>query len=433
MIDGDHHPPVVRSALDGLRETGHEVVGAVFCGGSEKVDSDDLQGAFGVPVATGEDLLGVLDEAITRWKPEKVMDVSDEPILTSTDRFRFASLALQRGVVYAGADFSFDPPGYAEVLSKPSISVFATGKRTGKTAIASALATHASAAGFTPVIVTIGRGGPKEPVVIEAGEKLDVETLISYVEEGRHAASDYIEDALTSGVTTIGCVRAGGGLAGATVMSTMQKGAEIAQARDEDLVILEGSGSSMPDVAAAAGLVCVPATLEPELVTGFLNPYRLLKADLCVVTMAEEASRAAAVEAAITSIVPELPVLPVVFRPKPMSDVRGRKVFLCTTAPSSAADVFASHLRDEHGCEVVGSTHKLSDRAGLRSDLADAPDHDVVLCELKAAAVDVVARAAKTAGVDVVFVNNVPVSSRDRAIEERFDDLLKLASSRAGI
>lgn len=66
-----------------------------------------------------------------------------------------------------------------------------------------------------PVVVTMGRGGPEEPELIE-GEKIELtpQFLLKVAKEGKHAASDHFEDALTSRVTTIGCRRCGGGMAG---------------------------------------------------------------------------------------------------------------------------------------------------------------------------------------------------------------------------
>ncbi len=50
--------------------------------------------------------------------------------------------------------------------------------------------------------------------------------------DGQHAASDYLEDALTTGVTTIGARRAGGGLAGAPYATNVREAAELAAALD---------------------------------------------------------------------------------------------------------------------------------------------------------------------------------------------------------
>ncbi len=408
LVDGEHHPTAVRDALAGIGSGGNDVVGAVFCGGTEKVDPDALELAYGVQVERGEDLRDVLARAIDRFRPDGVLDLTDEPVLSPADRFRLASVSLARGIPFGGADFDLRPPSFPNVFTKPSIRVFATGKRTGKTAVASALARHATLLGHRPVIVAVGRGGPNPPRVIEAGTTLDTAALLELVDAGHHASSDYVEDALTSGATTIGCVRVGGGFAGATVSSNVLAAAKLAEERDEDLVIVEGSGASIPEVGASAGLICVPASMG-DAVASFLNPYRLLLADLAVVTMAEHATAAATTTAAIHGSAPGLNVIHVVFRPEPLADVTGRRAYFCTTAPQDAGSVLTDHLEQEHGCDVVGISHHLSDRTKLRADLANAPDHDVLLAELKAAAVDVAARDAIARGRDVVFVNNRPV------------------------
>ncbi len=420
LIDGEHHPPAVRAALEAIRAGGREVLGAVFCGGSEKVDLDALDDAYGIPVVRGQHLESALLEAIERFIPDAVLDLTDEPILTPSDRFRLASVALFKGVPYGGADFDLRPPTFDRVLTKPSISVFATGKRTGKTAVASALARHAAAQGRRPIIVAVGRGGPDPPRLIEAGTPLTATTLVELADAGQHASSDYVEDALTSGVTTIGCVRVGGGLAGATITSNMTAAAKMAQERPENLVILEGSGASIPGVAAAASIVVVPASLG-SAVTSYLNPYRLLLADLAVVTMAEEGSAAAETQTQILGSVPDLDVIQVVFRPQPLADVSGRKAFYCTTAPPHAGAVLKEHLEQVHGCEVVGMTHHLSDRGALRSDIENAQAHDVLLVELKAAAVDIAVRAATAKDIEVVFVSNAVVGT---GVQEAFDRVL---------
>jgi len=309
------------------------------------------------------------------------------------------------------------------------VRVFATGKRTGKTAVASAFARHAVLRGRDPVIVAIGRGGPEPPRVIEAHTRIDAKVLLEMSGAGFHAASDYVEDALTSGVTTIGCVRVGGGLAGATVYSNVHDAARIAEDRPEDLVIFEGSGASFPDVATDAGIICVPADVSPSDVAGFLGPARLLLADLAVVTMAEEGSAAAATQDLIRATVRGIDVISVRFRPEPLQPVAGRRAFFCCTAPPDARGVLQEHLEHVHGCEVVGISHNLSDRRALREELEGAPDYDVLLTELKAGAVDVAAREAAGRGKEIVFVNNVLVGI---GIEEAFDRVLERAAAPRG-
>ncbi len=131
----------------------------------------------------------------------------------------------------------------------------------------------------------MGRGGPPDPQVAEAGS-VHLERLVELVRQGQHAASDYLEDALTTGVTTIGARRAGGGLAGAAYATNVREAAELAAAREPGLVILEGSGSAVPPVPWDAAILVIPASAPPEYLGGYLGPYRLLMSDLVVVTMA---------------------------------------------------------------------------------------------------------------------------------------------------
>lgn len=435
LVDGEHHPPAVRAVIAELRGEGRDVVCAVYCGGAEKVDPARADEVYGVPVVRDTDVAGALRAALERFRPEVVLDLADEPVLMPADRFRLASIVLLSGAVYEGADFELRPPSFDRRLGKPSIRVFATGKRTGKTTVSSALARRAAALGRRPVIVAVGRGGPEPPQVIEAGAELDAAALVRMADEGLHAASDYVEDAVTSGAATIGCRRVGGGLAGGTVRSNARAAADIVDVRDEDLAVLEGSGASFPDVAADAGIICVPAHTDAEFVRGYLNPYRLLLADLAVVTMAEEDPAAAPVEqveqveAAIRETAPGLDVVRVTSRPEPLSPIRGRRVFFCCTAPRRVGGVLREYLEQVHDCTVVGMSHELADRPALVSALREAPRYEVMLTEIKGAGIDVAARSALEKGREVVFVDNALIGT---GIEQAFDRVIDTALDRAG-
>ncbi|MDZ4063299.1 MAG: 2,3-diphosphoglycerate synthetase, partial [Coriobacteriia bacterium] len=104
LIDGEHYPPVVRFALDQLAEE-YEVVAAVFIGGTEKVDLEAGFATYGVPVVAGPGADEALARAIAEHSPDEVVDLSDEPVVSSADRFRLASIALGLGLSYRGADF----------------------------------------------------------------------------------------------------------------------------------------------------------------------------------------------------------------------------------------------------------------------------------------------------------------------------------------
>ena len=94
------------------------------------------------------------------------------------------------------------------------------------------------------------------------------------------------------------------------------------------------------------------------------------------------------------------------FHPVPLGDVRGRDAFLATTAPDAVAARQARHLEAACGCKVVGWSARLADRAGLAEDLDSADGYDVLLTELKAAAVDVACEKAMSRGAEVVFIDN---------------------------
>jgi cyclic 2,3-diphosphoglycerate synthetase len=79
----------------------------------------------------------------------------------------------------------------------------------------------------------------------------------------------------------------------------------------------------------------------------------------------------------------------------------------------------------------VAWSARLADRAGLAEDLEAAPDHDVLLTELKAAAVDVAARHAVARGVEVVFVDNRAVTFEGATDPEgALEDVIELAIAR---
>src|SRR5204863_3267121 len=135
-----------------------------------------------------------------------------------------ASRALAAGVPYVGADFRFDPPRF-EPFELPAVAVVGTGKRVGKTAVVGHLA-RLLARDRDVVVVAMGRGGPAEPEVIRTAPGLD--ELLALSRSGRHAASDHLETAVVAEVTTIGCRRCGGGLAGATFTDNVLEGARRA-------------------------------------------------------------------------------------------------------------------------------------------------------------------------------------------------------------
>jgi cyclic 2,3-diphosphoglycerate synthase len=409
LVDGEHYPPVTRAALEAARERGHEIVAALLVGGTEKLAPSDDPPDLGVPViVVADEARHALLAAIADLSPEVVLDLSDEPVLGYRERMEMIAVALAAGVPYVGPDFRLDLPDHGPPLTVPTLAVIGTGKRTGKTAIAGAVARLAARRGLEPVIVAMGRGGPPEPTLALAGS-VDLDHLVRVAAEGSHAASDYLEDAITTGVTTVGARRAGGGLAGAPYTSNVREAAELAASLGPGLVILEGSGAAIPPIPWDVGILVVPATAPPEYLSGYLGPYRLLRSDLVVVTMAGDPSGSenlSALRSPVRRYLDDAAFIVTDFVPVPLEDIRGKEAFYTTTAPPAVVEGLIRRLEADQGCRVVGWSARLADRAGLVEDLDAVQGYDVLLTELKAAAVDTAVARALDRGAEVVFVDN---------------------------
>jgi len=367
VIDGEHLAPVVR---DAIAELPYEVVGAWLAGGTEKLRGGE---DYGVPLVPGfEDGLAAAD---------LVVDLSDEPVLGPRERFLLASRALAAGLRYEGADFRFEPPPYAP-FPLPSLAVIGTGKRVGKTAVTGHLA-RLLARDRDVVVVAMGRGGPAEPEVVEVRPTLT--SLVEISRAGGHAASDYLETAALTGVVTVGCRRAGGGLAGAVSSSNVLEGAALAAEREPDVVLFDGSGAAIPPVETDSRILVSGSQHDP---LGYLNPYRILVSDAVVLVGGGDADAVRRIK--------QLPVLTATLRLRPLEALRGRRVSVFTTGPAPT---------DQLDAEIVSVSRNLADRPRLSEDLRHT-DADVYLVELKAAAIDLVAAAALERGVEVVFAEN---------------------------
>ncbi len=418
LIDGEHYPPVTRAAMEEIEKMGGEIAGAVFIGGSEKVEnaSQLLGGENGYKLfhqgKQGEPVFQLIERAVDETKPDLVMDLSDEPVVDYSGRFRIGSLLMRRGVTYGGADFLFTPPPAEVVLKKPSISVIGTGKRIGKTAVGVFISRLLKREGFDPVVVCMGRGGPPNPEIVDPSRvELTPDTLIEVARGGGHAASDYWEDALLGQVVTVGCRRCGGGMVGSPFISNVVKGAEITNRLPQGFVIMEGSGATLPPVRTGANIVLVGAGQPVENVIKYYGEYRISISGMAIVTMCEPpvagTEKVEMIRKGIMDINPDIKIALTVFRPEPLGSIEDRDVFVATTAPVSINSQLKRSLEEGHSCRVTGISNRLSNRPGLRKDLKEGlKDANLLLTEIKAASIDVAASMAKEAGMDIVFLNN---------------------------
>ena len=370
VIDGEHHAPVVRAALQALP---YHVVGALLVGGTEKLRGGE---DYGVPLV----------ESLDAMASDLVVDLSDEPVLGPRERMLWASRALALGLPYVGADFRFDPPPLQPV-EVPSLAVIGLGKRIGKTAVAGHVA-RVLAQDRRVVVVAMGRGGPAEPEIVEEPPSLD--GLLALSRSGRHAASDHLEAAALAGVPAVGCRRAGGGLAGAPFESNVLEGAQLAAAQlDPELLVFDGSGAALPPIDADARILVTNGRHDAR---AGLNAYRVLVSDLVVDTGGADRE-------AIRSI-SDVPVVAAELRLRPVEPLVGRRTAVFTTGPAPTDDLDA---------EVVHVSRNLARREALREEL-EGIDAEVYLVELKAAAVDIVAETALSRGAALVLAANDVVS-----------------------
>jgi cyclic 2,3-diphosphoglycerate synthetase len=412
LIDGEHYPPVVVDAMQSVHQSLRaEGVAAAFLGGTEKIRNGF---DYGVPLVEDTDPISAVEKALADYEVDVVVDLSDEPVIGYRERMKIASLVLYAGARYLGSDFELKPPDLRPVSTKPSLAVIGTGKRVGKTAISGYLARLLAREGFEPGVVSMGRGGPPRPEVIE-GHKMEVgsEYLLEALGRGAHAASDYYETAALSRVITVGCRRCGGGLAGEPFVSNVLEGAEIANRLDTRVTVFDGSGAAMPPVRVERRVLVAGANQDPEYIVGFLGTYRLLLSDLLLLTMSEEPmagpEKVEGLITAVRKVRPDLTVIPIVFRPRPVGKVDGMRVGYVSTAPPAILDTLSKYLEDHYRCEVVATSGNLSDRKRLVADLEEMSGVEAYLTEIKAAAVDVVTRRGSEEGKPVFYCDNDPV------------------------
>jgi cyclic 2,3-diphosphoglycerate synthetase len=418
----------VRDSLDRL-EQDHEICAVLFAGGEEKVRAAVLRDPaahYGRQVTMpGRDVARSLRDLARGGVAEVVIDLSGDPVLGPEDRMWLAAVSVGSGLEYRAPGMRLTPPLQEHVAGAPVVSVIGTGKRVGKTALGGHLATLLQERGERPVIVSMGRGGPAEPQVMPAGAAPGVAGLVELARGGSHAASDYVEDAVLTGVATVGCRRCGEGPAGEVLDSNTVAGVRLAMTLDASLVVLEGSGSGIPPVAADR-TVCVAAAHGMRAANiGPLTAARLLRSQLVVLLGAD--ALPAAERQALTGELRDWSdggaVIAGALVPEPATPVSsGARVALFSTARPEALDALSDELRAQ-GLEIAVASANLGRREALERDLdsAVAAGCDVYLTELKAAAIDTVAERAQAAGAEIVFLRHRP---RSLAGEPDLDDEL---------
>lgn len=192
-----------------------------------------------------------------------------------------------------------------------------------------------------------------------------------------------------------------------------------------NFVIFEGSGAAIPPIKTNKNIVLIGANQPLNNIKDYFGPYRIGFGDLIIITMCEEPmankDKIDYIENFIKKVNPNAKVISTVFRPKPLGDIKNKNVLFATTAPESIKDKLVQYLEMNYDCKVVGTTSHLSNRPLLKKDIEKYMDKaDVMLSELKAAAVDVATKDSLEAGLEVVYCDNIPI-----AIDYTYPDLGK--------
>ena len=218
---------------------------------------------------------------------------------------------------------------------------------------------------------------------------------LELVRSGEHAASDYLEDALTTGVTTIGARRAGGGLAGAPFASNV---AEARRAcRRSRPRAPRSSRAAVPRCHRSPGTQASSSCRRPARrstsAATWVRTASCGRTSRWLPWLADRFSgrRTAPTSSRISSVsLGDARVVVTDFRPTPLADVAGRRAFFATTAPPAVAERQVEHLRNRarrRDRRLVGAARR--PRRTGEGPGCTPEDYEVLFTELKAAAVDV--------------------------------------------
>lgn len=222
-------------------------------------------------------------------------------------------------------------------------------------------------------------------------------------------------------------------MAGEVFLTNMKKGAKLANEVDSKFAIFEGSGAAIPPIKTNKKITLIGANQPIENLTTYFGPYRIGLGDLVILTMCEEPmadeNKIKAIEDFIAEVNPDATVISTMFRPKPLGDLTDKNIFFATTAPESVKDKLVEYLESNYNCKVIGTTAHLSNRPLLRQDMEKYMDKaDAMLTELKAAAVDVATKDAISAGLEVIYCDNIPVAIND-SYPDLSESVIKLVDS----
>jgi predicted GTPase len=488
LIDGVHKPDnTIYSAKALCRK--HKVSPAAFVwiGGTEKIKdrqsfSREFEHEFGACVRFPETpVRGIKETLAGNPKIKTVIQLSGAPQIFRERVLEFSNLAAGFGVEYIAGGTVFRehrPPRVKH--KKPSVGIYATDKRAGKTAFGSYIGRLASGMTgvknpYKSIIITHSRGGPADPPLIEiykkpihkpAGEltlkellssRFKPEYLSRLVDFGLHGASDVFEDALILStyldlkngkngdvlhISLIGCRRAGAGYFNEFAVSNADKGIRKANKSPANLIIHEGSGAEHPPVEVDAVILLVPSDTDTEFLKNFPG---LEKAGLFIITNCQKETvspekvrglreflktKNQNAPAVFTRFIPEI------VHNSPQAE--GKKVAFFTTAPGYILDNLSEYLEKKYKLKVLAGYGNLASDEEMKKSIDEAAQNtECFLFEIKARGVEGAKYVEKKYGISYYYLNNIPQTvdedfkpSRDNSVLD--EHIMKVINYAAG-
>lgn len=473
LIDGVHKAD---NTIDGIKKLIKEFdftpVRLVWLGGTEKIKSpesfnDEFLKEFGVGVIMeGDPANGISDpvaglrKALAERDIDIVVQLSGSPQVNRQIMNKYASIAVSYGAKYIAGGTIFGEKTGAVSAGKPSMGLYATDKRVGKTAFGIYVSKLMSGLGSygTPweaIVMTHSRGGPPEPPLVNIhnkhSEKSIDEITLDEIYNSRfrpeyleallkfklHGASDVYEDGLilsqymdnyeektgrsAPAISVIGCRRAGAGYFHEFVVSNVELGLKLSEKCPGNYILHEGSGGEHPPTRVDATITLVQSDVSLSLLSDFPG----LDGTECVIIAHCQPETASLeqidrVEEALKKRNPYLSVVRTYFEPEVMGDyedmkkeLAGKPVMYLGTAPKHVKDKILSSLEKNYGCKVISASFELSRDDLMRRDIDSAmkadEKPDMFLIEIKARGVEGAKYIRETYGVPCKYLNNIPV------------------------
>ncbi|MGM0441261.1 MAG: hypothetical protein ACQEQC_02460 [Elusimicrobiota bacterium] len=465
LIDGTHKPNnSIFSIKELCKRFNVKVSALVWIGGTEKLESKDkfkniFKDEFNVEVyfPLDADNNCVPEKGIKKILSENsdiktVVQLSGAPQIFRKLTVKYALIASAYEAKYIAGGTVFNEYRVKMRHSNPSLGLYATNKRVGKTSFGSYIGNLVAGlkggnTPWKPVVITHSRGGPPDPPLIEIHKRskekplseitiddiltsrFKEEYLEKLVDFGLHGASDVFEDALILSkyldewekkdkkvpyLSMIGCRRAGGGYFNEFVVSNADKGIEKANSSEANLTIHEGSGGEHPPVAVDNIIFFIPADVPLDLLEDFPG---LEKARLFIIANCQpetvKPDRVKQVAGIIKKRVSDSRIFNTRFIPEIVGEtesLKNKKCAFFTTAPEYILDKLANQLEKFYGCKMVGVYNNLDSDQEMKNTIDDIVKKgvEVNLFEIKARGVEGAKYSDRKYELDTRYVNNIP-------------------------